>query len=162
MLSMRARFWIQVLTLCGCISATVVAQQALPCKRVHVTYEEYVPTKSQIQVEKVPRSPKPTLADVKRTPQGTKWLTRNQPDFTKNGPWTTTILVGDENGAFLKLTFPNHGNEGVTAEWLNEQLLLVRFWLGRIVSVDLILNVETEKFIYSEAANYGELVQPCE
>lgn len=73
-----------------------------------------------------------------------------------------TILIRDDHGAFLKLRFPNHGNEDVKAEWLNEQLLLVRFWLGRIVSVDLILNVEPEKFIYYEAANFGALVQACE
>jgi hypothetical protein len=61
----------------------------------------------------------------------------------------------------MKLVFPNHGSSGVTTRWINDQLLFLNLWLGRIVSIDLILSVETAKFIYSEKANYRLLTQPC-
>jgi hypothetical protein len=65
-----------------------------------------------------------------RTPQGTRWLVQSQPDFMKDGPWTTTVIIGDGHGAFLQLVFPNRGNGGVSSEWLNEKLLFLRIWLG--------------------------------
>jgi hypothetical protein len=123
-------------------------------------YEKYVTKRSQVQVEKMPGTT-PKSADLHKTAQGTRWFTQSQPDFTKDGPWTTTLVVGDDSGAFLKLTFTDHGSGGVHARWLNEKLLFVDVWLGRIVSIDLILNVEQATFIYSEEANYGQLVQPC-
>jgi hypothetical protein len=79
----------------------------------------------------------------------------------RDGPWTTTVIIGDGHGAFLQLVFPNHGNGGVSSEWLNEKLLFLRIWLGRIVSIDMILDVQSRTIIYSESANYIDLIQPC-
>lgn len=45
---------------------------------------------------------------------------------------------------------------------MNEKLLFMRVWLGRIVSLDLILDVEKGTLTYSDEANYSDLIQPCE
>ncbi len=34
--------------------------------------------------------------------------------------------------------------------WINEKLLCIRVWWGRICGTDLIFNVEQERFIYRE------------
>ena len=118
----------------------------LPCDKAHIIYDKYVPAKSEMIITKAQHGPTPT-EQLEKSPQGTKWFTQTQPDFTKNGPWTTTMLVGDENGTLWKLVFPNHGSGGVTARWINDQLLFLSVWPGRIVSIDLILNVETGNFL---------------
>lgn len=146
-----------LLVICGAASAQ---QDELPCDQAHIIYEKYVPRESELQIAKVNHGPKPTGA-VEKSPQGTKWYSRTQPDYMKNGPWTSTVLVGDESGTVFGLVFPNHGSGGVTAQWINDQLLFLTVWPGRIVSIDLILNVETGKLIYSERANYGLVTRPC-
>ena len=61
----------------------------------------------------------------------------------------------------LSIQFAHHTSVGVRANWINEKLLALQVWRGRIVSTDLILDVEMAKFISREAANYGVLIQPC-
>jgi hypothetical protein len=146
---------------CCWIPVAASAQDVQPCDEVHVIYEKYVPLESEIRMTIIRDESKPTDNQLEKSPQGTRWFTANKPDFTKNGPWTTNVLVGDQNGTLMKLVFPNHGSSGVTTRWINDQLLFLSVWPGRIVSIDLILNVETAKFIYSEKANYRLLTQPC-
>lgn len=41
--------------------------------------------------------------------------------------------------------------------WLNEKLILMRAWWGRIAATDLIFDVEREKIIYAESVTDGTL-----
>ncbi len=41
--------------------------------------------------------------------------------------------------------------------WLNEKLILMRAWWGRIAATDLIFDVEQERIIYSESVTDGTL-----
>ncbi len=66
------------------------------------------------------------------------------------------------NGRLLKLRVVDHASGGVQVQWLNEKLLFVEVWWGRIASTDLILDVSTKTFLYREMAEYGEMVQPCD
>lgn len=159
---MKAYIFGSLLVALALCNMAVAQAGSLKCRDVKVTYESYRPLHSQFGVERISLSPMPNVGEVKKTPQQTRWLVQSQPDFRKQGPWTTTIMIGDKRGASLKLTFPNHGNQGITSEWLNEKLLFMRLWLGRIVSVDMIFDVEKATLTYSEAANYGQLIQPCE
>lgn len=97
------------------------------------------------------------------SPQGTKHFVLLSPDFVKEGPWHSYIYVlgNQAKPVRLKMTFRDHGNGGVQAKWLNEKLLFVQVWWGRIVSTDLILDVESSKWIYSQNANYGNLIMSC-
>jgi hypothetical protein len=154
---------LQILALftCLCSPIPITAQKTLHCDEARVTYEAQQPSESQFRMEKVARTVKPP-GTLNKSPQGTRWLSQSDPDFTQDGPWTTTILIGDHSGSVLKLTFPQHGNEGIHSDWLNEKLLFMRVWLGRIVSLDLILDVEKGALVYSEEANYDDFIQPCE
>ena len=53
----------------------------------------------------------------------------------------------------LSVTFLNHASGGVRANWLNERLLFLQAWRGRIVSTDLILDVEAKEFVHRDTAN---------
>jgi hypothetical protein len=107
--------------------------------------------------------PVPT-GEKKFSPQRTRWLVVKAPNFMKAGPWVTTVSVRGINSdnPLLELSLVDHGSGGVQTEWLNEKLLFVRVWWGRIVSTDLILDVEQMTFPYREMANYGDFTQPCD
>jgi hypothetical protein len=98
------------------------------------------------------------------SPQGTKHYIIQSPDFKEKGPWNTDIYVlgNRANPMKLKITFFDHGSGGVRAMWLNEKLLFVQVWWGRIVSTDLILDIDTSKWIYAQNANYSNIIMPCD
>jgi hypothetical protein len=101
--------------------------------------------------------------DVHRTPQGTAWFVMREPDTTKPGPWSTSIdVVGNKvRNLRLRLWLSDHMSGGVRANWLNEKLLWVQVWRGRIASTDMILDVDTGRFIYQQDANYNAFTVPC-
>ena len=41
--------------------------------------------------------------------------------------------------------------------WVNEKLIFMRPWRGRIAATDLIFDVEREKFVYAESLTDGSL-----
>jgi hypothetical protein len=101
----------------------------------------------------------------KISPQGTaRLIFTEQPDFTKAGVWNTKarIIGNAAHPLNLMLEFRDHANQYVYAVWLNEKLIFLRVWWGRLVSTDLLLNVESGEPLYIEQAEYHDLVIPCE
>lgn len=86
------------------------------------------------------------------------------PDTMKVGPWTTVLFVGGNltRPIGLSVTFSDRASYGVDAAWVSEKLLFLRVARGRIISTELILDVETGKFIYVETADRLMLIIPCE
>lgn len=107
----------------------------------------------------------PALAagNKKRSPQGTRYLLMQNADFSQPGPWTTTVFIGGTglHGRLLKLSLIDHESGGVQVQWLNEKLLFVEVWWGRMVSVDLIVDINSRAFLYKEMAQYSDIIQPC-
>jgi hypothetical protein len=100
--------------------------------------------------------------DKQVSPQQTRWMVMNKPDYTKPGPWTTVVWVRNaDRGAPEMLTFVDHASGGVSVQWLNEKLIYGSVPWGRIVSTDFIFDFEKKEFIYREMANYGQLTEPC-
>jgi hypothetical protein len=98
------------------------------------------------------------------SPQGTAAFFLGTPTTTEPGPWSTTVYIRGNAARPISLAvrFSDHGSGGVRAQWLNEKLLFLQVWRGRIVSTDLILDIETQKFVYQESANYAVLILPCD
>ena len=97
---------------------------------------------------------------VEQSPQKTRWISLVEPDYSKPGPYTTTIYIGTiDDDPSLKLGIREHA--GISVRWLNEKLLYGSVSWGRIVSTDFIFDVEARKFIYEEMENFGELMEPC-
>ncbi len=103
-------------------------------------------------------------AEKRFSPHQTRWVTSNRPDTMRPGPWTTVLFVegNKANPGYLKLEFRNHASYGVDAKWLNEKLLFLQVWWGRVGSTDLILDVETSQVLYCESASYLKLILPCD
>lgn len=153
------------LSSCLVILSPFAKAQSLPsCNATQVTYE-VAPrdTEDRIQVLKVAiRSEPPATGTRVNSIQGTRWLAEVDPNYTKTGPWTTTLYVGNSDSpkAYLIASFKDHGST-FSAHWINEELLFLQVWWGRIASSDLILDVTTGRFIYDKLANYGQTVEPC-
>jgi hypothetical protein len=97
------------------------------------------------------------------SPLGTARFFLSKPDFTKPGPWTTTVYVGGNTARPLTVAvrFSDHASYGVKAQWISEKLIHFNVPWGRIVATDLILNLETRDLLYAEEANYGSFLRPC-
>ena len=126
-----------------------------------VFYERLPPSRVNIQLEKIKPGEKITALNKTGTPQGRRWSSETLPNYVKPGPWNTTIIIGDETGPFLRITARDHASGGVRDEWLNEKLLFLQVWMGRVVSDDLILDVTTGRFLYSEQAGYDGTFESC-
>jgi len=122
--------------------------------------------RARISIERPPSGLRPPLGSGARqeSPQGTHWLVALGPDFSREGPWATTLTIGGNpsGGEMLRVTFSDHGSGGVRPTWLNEKLLFVRVWWGRIASSDLVLDVERAALLYAEDADLAALLGPCE
>jgi hypothetical protein len=130
------------------------------CKDVSVSYEKPNQRLSQNISLSTDARGEYTGSQRVASPQGTRWLVSLNPDYMKPGPWDTTLIIGNNAGGapILKASFRDHGNT-FSANWLNEKLIYIQVWWGRIVSSDMILDVEKQAFIYNEVANYGALTQ---
>jgi hypothetical protein len=139
------------------ISAVALAQDA-SCKDGKVEYSN--PTEHILKQITLSSDPVPFPKEMKQdsSPSETRWMITVSPDYRKPGPWNTTLIIGDRSTGepFLKAEFRDHGN-AFTARWLNEKLIFIEVWWGRIAASDLILDVENKKFIYNQLAHYGEI-----
>ena len=83
--------------------------------------------------------------------------------MTEPGPWNTDIQITGNKARPIRLAvrITDHGNGGVRAQWLNEKLLWLQVWRGRIVSTDAILDIEAGRLIWQQDANYNSLILPC-
>lgn len=164
----------QKLFLCFTVRTTIVtlagqiegqnSESTMPCEQQQVSYRPLDPVFGEkIALATINESSRRSGAK-ERSPQGTRYLLRNEADFSRPGPWTTTVLIGGVgmNRRLLKLTFIDHASGGVHVQWMNDKLVLVQVWWGRIASTDLILDVSSKTFLYKETADYGDMIQPCD
>ena len=78
------------------------------------------------------------------------------PDRSRPGPWNAEVLVDNERAYLvrIKLTDLRTIQE---MKWLNEKLLFLRVWWGRIEGTDFIVDVERESIIYEERFTDGAI-----
>lgn len=102
-------------------------------------------------------------AEPHKSPHGTASYVVCEPDTTKPGPWVTRVeIVGNKARPIrLVVRMQDHLSGGARVRWLNEKLLWLQLWRGRIVSTDAVLNIETGRFVYEEDANDNSFIVPC-
>jgi hypothetical protein len=84
------------------------------------------------------------------------WFATILPDRTKSGPWNTDVLVSTERDYLVAIRFRDiHYCQDIG--WVNEKLLRIRVWWGRICATDLIVDVERERVIYKEMVWDGSI-----
>jgi hypothetical protein len=154
-----------------CSGAVVAAdEQVMPCDSRYVQYSDpqAVPLKNRVVVSRLGKRPPEVQKETDReykslSPQRTAAFNRVRvADTMKGGRRDNGIQVFTLNGpAHAWQIDLNDIQDNASIEWLNEDLILIRVWWGRIVSTDLIFQLSTGRFIYAQEANYGLLVQPC-
>ena len=77
-------------------------------------------------------------------------------DHKRAGPWCAHVLIYNERPYLLTLAFDDVRQLDSLA-WINEKLLFVRVWWGRIAATDLIIDVEAEKIVFAEMVQWGEI-----
>jgi hypothetical protein len=84
------------------------------------------------------------------------WFATIFPDRTNSSPWNAEILVHNERDYLVRIQF----RDVISCEnpaWVNEKLLRIRVWWGRICGTDLIVDVEREQIIYKEMVWWGAI-----
>ena len=76
-------------------------------------------------------------------------------DTSRPGPWDSVITIDNERPRSLQLLLRDHGSYEITVKWINEKLLFVRVWWGRVLGTDLVLDVEKECLVSKEMVNDG-------
>ncbi len=77
-----------------------------------------------------------------------------RPDTTQPPPWQAEVLVFIERDYLVRLRFTDVHQLGKVA-WINEKLLFVNVWWGRIAGTDFILDIEREAILYEEMFEWG-------
>jgi hypothetical protein len=89
------------------------------------------------------------------SPNGAYWFAVVEDDRTRPGPWDARVLVFVEREELLRLSLVDC--RGVQARWVNEKLLYVEVWWGRVLGTRLILDVEQGAVLYREMVNDGAI-----
>ena len=84
------------------------------------------------------------------------WYAVQGADYTKVGPYSTNILIYNERkGYLIDLQLIEHSQYEPNIKWINEKLIYVDVWWGRILGSSIIFDVEKEQIIYKEMMHDG-------
>lgn len=79
--------------------------------------------------------------------------------FIRQGEWPRArILVDAEKGYLISIEFSDLQGLG-NVSWINEKLLFIRVWWGRVAGTDLVFDVEAETLLYTEQFYDGYLAR---
>ena len=84
------------------------------------------------------------------SPNGGYWYLMETPNFNGAKPWATQIYIYNDRADLMKLELKDHGNATPEAIWINEKLLYINLWWGRVLGSYMILDVEREVFVAKE------------
>jgi hypothetical protein len=156
--------WICQLLIVVTLTTFCATAQNLPsCDELKVQYSPFDKRYDTRMAVSTSTPKTATPANRSASPQAMRWYFLSSPDFTKPGPWVSTLHIGSAGqGPSVVITFRDHSNNPVDVKWLNEKLLYGSVWWGRIVSTDFVFDVEKHAFLYREMANYGQLTESCE
>ena len=89
------------------------------------------------------------------SPNKAYWYVLTISDTMKPGPFSGTVHIYNERDYLIRIQMLDIKSGALTAKWINEKLLYVRTWLGRVLGFKLIFDVEREEIIYREMTKYG-------
>lgn len=153
------------------IAAAGAAEPLMDCNDQVVQYSEpsVVPLAGHVSIKPLRQRPDRVLEEydsefIAKSPHGTAAFNRVvTADTTKPGSRSNVIEVFTTKGSPVAWQIEAVDlMDNMRLKWLNEDLLFVQVWWGRIVSTDLIFELGSGRFIYAKEANYGLLIQPCE
>ena len=151
-------------------AAQAATEPTLNCDELTVQYSAptLVPLEGRVVIKAASKKPGRVLEEknpefIPESPQGTLAFNRIAiADTMKPGPYSNTIEVFSTAGESISWRIEiNDLMDNVRLRWINDDLLYVQAWWGRIVSTDMLLEVSSGRLVYAKEANYGLLVQSC-
>lgn len=89
---------------------------------------------------------------VTKSPNNAYYFSLNK---KKNQKYTMLeIMIFNEKDSIPYILLKNYKSIEII-KWINEKLIFIRVWFGRIAAADLIFDVEKEKIIYKETCYDG-------
>lgn len=89
------------------------------------------------------------------SPNRAYWFSKEVPQFSEEGPWNTSVCVFQEREYLLRISLFDHDTVEPEVRWINEKLLYVQVWWGKILGTTMIFDVEEENFIDKEMVHWG-------
>jgi hypothetical protein len=89
------------------------------------------------------------------SPNKAYWFSIIDPNYSKSMTRNVQIDIFNERDYHISLQLMEIGNYVLQTKWVNEKLLYVRTWWGRVLGFDLLFDVEKEQIIYKEFVNDG-------
>lgn len=77
------------------------------------------------------------------------------PDTRKPGPWELVVSIFNERPGFLHVQMKDVSQYDHVVRWINEKLIFIRVWWGRVVATDMIIDAEKESVVYREMVYDG-------
>ena len=109
---------------------------------------------TQVKVEK--KALEENEKERNYSPNKAYWFVIYSPDTIKPGPWSTEIRIFNEREYFIKIELLDHAAQYVTkTKWINEKLLYIQLWWGRVLGTYLIFDVEKKKVVIKEMVHDG-------
>jgi len=95
---------------------------------------------------------KSVLLPKDKTEFGSRWLVEEKPDTMRDGPWNTRLYIFNsaDTNQCVRVELLDHASYDVRHTWLNDKMLFVEVYWGRIAWTDFVLNTETLRFAYIE------------
>jgi hypothetical protein len=89
------------------------------------------------------------------SPNHAYWFAVQESVTAEGRPRMTIISIFNERPGYLQIMLKDNPRYEPQVKWINEKLLFVRVWWGRVLGDDLIIDVERETIIYREAVHSG-------
>jgi hypothetical protein len=96
-----------------------------------------------------------TGADKVYSPNKAYWFSVTGADCMTRAECDAEVTIYNERDYLLQLKISEMIYYPPKVTWTNEKLVHVRFWLGRVLGVDMIIDVEKEEIIYKEMMQWG-------
>ncbi|MEW6169976.1 MAG: hypothetical protein AB1472_00200 [Candidatus Omnitrophota bacterium] len=138
-------FFLTVIMLIIVNSLAVSRSETLP-RIYHTEFENNF--EQRIQINHQPLNI--NVPEKQFSPNKAHWFVLSLPDYLKDDPWSTTLKIYNEKDYLIQIKLIDHNNYAPKAKWINEKLLYIEVWWGRIKGSYLIFDVEKEKVISKE------------
>ncbi len=88
------------------------------------------------------------------SPNGAYGFAMRETEGDAENPRRAIVEISVERPYLLQAAMPN-ARSVEPPKWVNEKLLYLRVWWGRVAGTDYLLDVEAERFVLGEGFNYG-------
>ena len=89
------------------------------------------------------------------SPNKAYWFSVIEPNSVSSAIRDTQINIYNERDYILCIKLLELNHYQITTNWVNEKIVYIRAWWGRVLGFDLLFDAEKEMFIYKENVNDG-------